>query len=136
MIKTCTHLLVVAVAAVVAACSDGGNSSKSNISATPPSEAVSAVRNYFMANYFDCKHNTGCKELTVKYAQKSDISAADRANHITEKWVIGMDYLYMHAGRWEESRVECHFAEKNAQGWQHRYYKGPVIAECLNSINF
>ncbi len=121
--KTFGILLFGFIAALLFACSDKTDTPTptstiaSAKSEQPPSEAVSAVTNRLTTKFYQC--HTGCQDFKVSYSKKLDLSPADNANGVSEKWVVVMAYLGRRPDegtQWKDYKT-CILALKESHGW-------------------
>jgi hypothetical protein len=60
-----------------------------------------------------------CKDFSVGFSRRLELNAADKANGLSERWLVGLEYLYQQGEGWVGNR-ECYylFGSKSSPAWR------------------
>jgi len=74
-----------------------------------------------------------CKDIKVICSSIDEVSPADKANGVTEKWCMKISFIYKDRNRWNDVLTDV--ALSNKGGTWAAEFLGPKFKECLCKKN-
>ena len=98
------------------------------LSPSPPQAAKDAATKAINQS-FECKvYKGGCKDIKIICSNRVELSDADRANKVTEKWCMKIRFLFGDENKWNDGESDALLS--NAQDKWHAEFLGTQYKRC------